>query len=135
MNNRRNFLKMAVPAGAVSLLASGCESTPASLPGNIVYSEANQGVWQGKAGSHAPVLTTAGDQGVLETKHGMSPAHYIVRHTIVTEAGEVIFSNTFSYDDKEAKSTFELSLLKKGQKYIALSYCNKHDLWMSEVSV
>ena len=130
IKDRRNFLKMALPRGAAAVWV-----LVANLPGNVIYSEAEQGIWQGKAGSHAPVLTTKGDKGIIETKHGMSPAHYIVRHSIVDHADNVVFRHTFKYDDKEAKSSFDLSLLKKGEKYIALSFCNKHDLWMSEVSV
>ncbi|MCM8535540.1 MAG: twin-arginine translocation signal domain-containing protein [Lentisphaeraceae bacterium] len=149
MDSRRDFLKMAskaVPAGvAGAFLATGCKSASCdveevanitgSLPGNIVFTKSNEGIWEGKSGSHVASLVLEGGKGSLVTKHGMSPAHYIVRHSIVTPEGEMVFANTFKYDDKKAVSELDLSALKKGQKYFALSYCNKHDLWLSEISI
>ena len=146
MDNRRDFLRMAgtvLPAGAATtFLATGCSSAcndveevaeiVGSMPGNIIYTATNQGIWEGKAGSHAPMLNP---DGSIVTKHGMLPAHYIVRHTLVSKEGEVVFAKTFAYNDKEAKSMVDLSKIKKGEKYFAFSYCNKHDLWMSEVSI
>ena len=102
MNERRGFLKLlaAGPAGAllVSLFAETGNKTLAAdteevadivgrLPENIIYTEDRQGVWQGKAGSHVPVIGVEKTDGSvklnLQTKHPMSEQHYIVRHTVV----------------------------------------------------
>lgn len=144
MDNRRDFLKTAaitLPGGiAAAFMATGCKTASSEvecaanligcLPSNVIYSAANPGVWKGKAGSHAPLVE--GDK--IITKHGMSPEHYIVRHSLVTLEGELVFAKTFAYNDKEAVSTFDAAKVKKG-KYLAFSFCNKHDLWLSEVTV
>ncbi len=96
----------------------------------IIYSKSDQGKWEGKAGSHAPVVHVDGDQVTLVTEHGMSEKHYIVRHTLVTEAGEVIGEKTFYPTDEKAVSTFILN--GKRGKMTATSFCNKHDLWITE---
>jgi superoxide reductase len=99
----------------------------------IIYSKSDQGKWEGKAGSHAPVVQVEGDQVTVVTEHGMSEKHYIVRHTLVTESGEVIGEKTFYPEDEKAVSTFTLGG-KKG-KMTATSFCNKHDLWITEFTV
>ncbi len=141
MDKRRDFLKLAVPGSiAATFMATGC-STAANevecaanivgcLPKNVVYSAENPGIWKGKAGSHAPIISN----GTIVTEHGMSPEHYIVRHSLVTLDGEAVFGHTFAYNDKKAVSKFDASKVKAG-KYLAFSFCNKHDLWVSEVTI
>ncbi|MCK5903942.1 MAG: hypothetical protein KAG86_01575, partial [Gammaproteobacteria bacterium] len=102
-----------------------------SLTG-LVYTKENQGKWDGKAGSHAPIVEVKDKKIIITTDHGMSTKHYIVRHTLVSETGEVIGEKTFS-PDEEPKSTFDLP---EGQnKFYATSFCNKHDFWLTEVAV
>ncbi len=148
MDTRRDFLKQAhttLPVGIAGLfMASGTQSAAAEvesvgdlvgqLPQNIIYSKAQQGIWKGKAGSHVPTISSSGDQGQIVTKHGMSPQHYIVRHTLVDAKGEVLFAHTFAYDDNEARSTFDASKIQAGKDYYALSFCNKHDLWLAKIT-
>ncbi|MFV2065411.1 MAG: hypothetical protein ACC645_00415 [Pirellulales bacterium] len=149
MHSRRRFLKQTaatLPAGAAGLfLATGSDTAAAEvetvanivgdLPSNIIYTRAHQGVWKGKAGSHVPQVSVAGDHGHIVTKHGMSPQHYIVRHTLICPKGEVVFGHTFAYDDNVAESEFDGSKIEKGKVYYALSFCNKHDLWLAEVKL
>ena len=144
MDNRRDFLRKAtstLPAGiAGAFMATGCKTASSeveevgnqlgNLPGNIIYRKGHEGVWKGKGGSHIPILTDGG----LLTPHPMSPKHFIVRHTLVTKEGELIFSNTFAYDAKKALSQFGDTKIPKGE-YYALSFCNKHDLWLNEVTI
>lgn len=144
MESRRNFLKTAsltLPGGiAAAFMTTGCNTASSEveevcgitgcMPANVIYTAENPGVWKGKAGSHAPMVA----DGAIITKHGMSPEHYIVRHTLVTPEGELVFSHTFAYNDKEAKSMFDTTKIMKG-KYLAFSFCNKHDLWLSEVTI
>jgi len=149
MDTRRDFLKLtgaALPIGAAGLfLASGSDTAAdevdkvgailGKLPNNIIYTKTHEGVWKGKSGSHIPIVSVAGDKGSIVTKHGMSAKHYIVRHTLIDAKGEVIFGFTFDPTAKEAKSTFVGGKVKKGQVYYALSFCNKHDLWLAEVKI
>lgn len=149
MSERRNFLKLlaAGPAGALLLpvFAESGKGTMAAdledvaeilgrLPDNIIHSEAHQGVWKGKAGSHVPKvdIKKSGNKFSLavETKHPMSEKHYIVRHTIVTDCGKVLGAKTFSWEDKPV-SECEFELDGKCKQLFVMSYCNLHDLWVA----
>ncbi len=143
MNNRRKFIKsglVALMTGATAYVGLASAKKPAkkaedksALLAGIIYTKDNQGKWKDKDGSHAPIVEIKDKKVTITTDHGMSKKHYIVRHTLVTEAGEVIGTKTFSFDDEKAKSVFDLP---EGQsKLYATSFCNKHDLWLTEVTV
>ena len=103
MNNRRDFMKTSFVASAAVMTAVMPSMAAENTPKNIfAYSKSNQGRWEGKAGSHAPVVTTDGSKITVETKHGMADTHYIVNHSIVTESGEVLGENVFFPSDKKA---------------------------------
>ena len=155
MSERREFLKLvaAGPAGAL-LLPLFAETGPGTLaadvecaagvlgklPENIIYTKERPGMWKGKEGSHIPSAEVKkADGGVtikLENKHGMSEAHYIVRHTVVTECGKVLGAKTFTWKDQPV-STHEIKLAADGkcEHVFVLSYCNLHDLWLAHVPV
>jgi len=154
MNNRRNFITkaMVLGAGVFATSLSACESeckkgecqtdkgTKAECkvghhkeahhaPKGVYYSKSNQGRWEGKAGSHAPNVTVEGKKVTVETKHGMSDAHFIVKHTLLNAEGEVLGENIFTSKDKPV-STFELKEVPTIM--VATSFCNLHDLWITE---
>ncbi len=132
MKNRRTFLKGSLLA-AVGLAASRIEHAAASvsaLPSGIVYTAKDPGKWSAKVGSHAPVVTVDGKKVTIETKHGMSEKHYIVRHTLVSADGKVLGAKTFYPTDKPV-STFTLPA-DAGKKLYATSFCNLHDFWLTE---
>jgi len=135
MNNRRDFMKKSLVAStgllAASVLpASASKNTKANI---FTYSKDHQGRWEGKAGSHAPVVSKKGSKVTVETKHGMAEKHYIVKHSLVTETGEVLGEQVFFPDDKKAISTFDI---KGNYKTLyALSFCNLHDLWVTEFTI
>ncbi len=143
MSNRRTFLKssLAVAAGvAVGHLSPVSAGSSCSYPKGIVYTKQFPGKWSGKIGGHTPNITVEGNKVTVTTTHGMSEAHYIVRHTIVSKCGKVLGEKTFQPSDAEAKSVFELPDTKS--KYAwdtttldATSFCNKHDLWIAEFEV
>jgi len=134
MNNRRDFMKTSLVASAGLMAAVSSSVASTKKPRNIfAYSADDQGRWEGKAGSHAPVITQADGKITVETKHGMSEGHYIVKHTIVTEEGEVLGDNVFFPSDKKAISSYEIK--GKHTKLYALSFCNLHDLWVTEFTV
>ena len=155
MSARREFLKLLALGPAAGVLvpllsergsntfAQEVESMAAQLeriPENIIYTKARPGVWKGKDGSHLPMVTSVKEGEVLkvtvETKHGMSAAHYIVRHAIISEAGEVLGAKTFSADDKPV-STYEIKVdaLGKTPNLFVTSYCNLHDLWLAHTKL
>ncbi len=133
MKNRRDFMRSSLVASA-GLLAT--TSIPAIAKENSVknifaYSASEPGRWEGKAGSHAPVVSVDGNRVTVETKHGMAEMHYIVKHTIVTASGEVLGEKVFfPKNDKKAISTFDIT--GKHTQLYALSFCNLHDLWVTE---
>ncbi len=144
MSNRRNFIKttLLVASGMVvtGTVFGGGNFPPAKkvkspkLPG-IIYSNNDQGDWEGKAGSHAPKITLNGSKVTLLTDHGMSERHFIVRHTLVTPKGEVLGTQTFyPNEDEKAISTHDLPAGYSGRLY-ATSFCNKHDFWVTEFEV
>jgi len=155
MNERRKFLKVlaAGPAGAllVPLFSETGANTLAQeverasqrrgrFMQNIIFMERNEGVWKGKAGSHVPSVSgkKVGDKVKLtvETSHGMSEEHYIVRHTVVSSKGEVLGAKTFSWKDKPI-SEYEVALPEgeNGNTVFVTSFCNQHDLWLARTKV
>lgn len=137
-NSRRTFLK-----GALSTAAAAAVTTSASTGSvfaasqnsmaGIVYTKENPGKWAKKVGSHLPSIKIDGQKVVVETDHGMSAKHFIVRHTLVSKDGEVLGEKTFTPDD-EAISSYTLPAGYKGKLY-ATSFCNKHDFWLAESKV
>ncbi len=135
MKNRRDFMKTSLVASAGVMAAISPALAGENTPKNIfAYSTDNPGRWAGKAGSHAPVITHDGNKVTVETKHGMAPMHYIVKHSIVTAEGEVLGENVFFPEtDKKAISSYEIK--GKHTKLYALSFCNLHDLWVTEFTL
>ncbi|MBC8554837.1 MAG: twin-arginine translocation signal domain-containing protein [Candidatus Brocadiales bacterium] len=143
MSNRRTFLKssLAVAAGfAVGHISPVSAGQTCSYPKGIVYTKQNPGKWSGKTGGHVPNVKAEGNKVTVTTTHGMSEAHYIVRHTLVSKCGKVLGEKTFSPSDTEAKSVFDLPETNSKfawdtTKLYATSFCNKHDLWVAEFEV
>ena len=133
MSNRRDFLKasLAVAAGVSAGNISIASADTSSLPKGVIYTKENPGKWAKKVKSHLPVVTVEGGRVTVETKHGMSEKHFIVRHTIVAADGEVLGEKTFWPSDEEAKSVFELPAGKTA--LYATSFCNKHDMWVATI--
>jgi superoxide reductase len=134
MSNRRDFLKASLGVAAgVSVAHIGVVSANSSmLPPGLIYTKENPGKWDKKVKSHLPMVKVEGNKVTVETKHGMTEKHYIVRHTLVSESGEVLAEKTFSPDDEAAVSVFELPSGKTAM--YATSFCNKHDMWVAEIS-
>lgn len=136
MADRRNFLKISMIAAAGiaggKVMAKGGGDND-KLPQNIIYSEDDPGRWPAKAGSHLPEVTVDGNKVTVKTDHGMSEVHYIVRHTLVAENGDVLGKKTFYPTDEQAVSSFEIP--DGYSKLYATSFCNKHDLWITEFSL
>jgi len=136
MKTRRDFMKSSLAVSAVALTATTIPLLAAqnSKVNIFAYSKANPGRWEGKDKSHAPIVTIKGDDVTVETKHGMSSAHYIVKHTLLSETGEVIGENVFfPQTDKKAISHFKLT--GKHKEIYALSFCNLHDQWVTKTTL
>lgn len=136
MQKRREFLTTTLALGIGAALGPGREAiaASASYPTNLLFTAKEPGIWEAKAPGHVPQVSRAGDKVSIFTKHEMTPEHFIVRHTLVAEDGKVIGGKTFQPTDAEARSEYNLPAGFKGKVY-ATSFCNKHDLWISELSV
>ena len=136
MYDRRDFFKTTTAAAASILVASSAIpafATDAAMFTNIVYTKENPGKWGTKVWSHAPQVSVKGSTVVVTTRHSMSNAHFIVRHTLVLGDGTFLGATTFSPADKP-ESSYELPAGYKG-KIFATSFCNKHDFWLTETIV
>jgi superoxide reductase len=132
---RRTFLKTSVATAFILALGKGrsAQAAAGSKYAGVVYTKDNAGKWAKKVGSHAPVVTVKGNTVTVETKHGMSEDHYIVRHTLVLADGTVVDGKTFTHTDKPV-STYTLPKGYKGT-FVATSFCNKHDFWLTEHTI
>ncbi len=135
MASRRDFIKGSVAAAAAAAMGSASQAFAGTqaFPG-IIYTKENPGKWAGKAGSHAPKVKIKGGKVEVFTKHGMSKAHFIVRHSVVLEDGMVAGTATFYPSDEKAISIHELPKGYRGKVYVT-SFCNLHDLWLVETKV
>lgn len=135
MIERRNFLKGAVVTVSALTLGIGSRVLASqSKPfAGIVYSKDNPGQWSAKVKSHAPEVKIEAGKVALKTVHPMSSEHFIVRHTLVLADGTVVGGKTFQPTDR-AESSYDIPAGYKGKVY-ATSFCNKHDFWLTEVTV
>ena len=134
MQKRRDFLKTSLVTSAGLVAATVLPASAAQDSKEIIfaYTKEHQGRWEGKAGSHAPVITVEGNKVTVETKHGMSDAHYIVKHSLRDSNGNVLGEQVFFPQDKKAISTYVIE--GKYTELYALSFCNIHDLWVTKFS-
>jgi len=134
MTDRRDFLKTTAVAATVMAFGSTATAFASSAPyAGVVYTKDQPGQWAKKVATHAPEVKVEAGKASLVTLHGMSEAHYIVRHTVVLADGTFVGGKTFSAADKP-ESSFELPAGYKGKAY-ATSFCNKHDMWLTEFTV
>lgn len=132
---RRIFLGGSIAAVSTAVLP-GVKTAQGSIQrfDGIIYTKENPGKWKGKEGSHAPQVSVAGRKVTITTPHPMTQGHHIVRHTLVLKDGSVAGGKTFfPVQDTKAVSTFELPEGYKSSFY-ATSFCNLHDLWVTEGS-
>ena len=132
---RRIFLGGSLAAMSTAVLTDLKPARASAQPSSgIIYTTGNPGKWKGKAGSHAPQISVSDRTVTITTSHPMSQEHYIVRHTLVLKDGSVAGEKTFfPVKDTKAVSTFELPEGYKSLFY-ATSFCNLHDLWVTEGS-
>jgi superoxide reductase len=137
VKGRREFLKGSlVLAGAAAAVAGGALRVQAAstFPVGLIYTKEAPGRWAGKEGAHAPKVTVEGRKIKVVTSHPMTEKHFIVKHTLVTLEGKVIGEKTFANTEPAAESSYELPEGFKGALR-ATSFCNLHDLWLTEFTV
>lgn len=100
---------------------------------NSVFTKTDPGHWAAMESLHVPVLSLAGQTLTVRTPHPMTPAHYIVSHTVVLAGGVFLDRMTFSPADQPV-STHTLPAGYHGDVMVT-STCNLHDFWLERLSV
>jgi len=135
MRGRREFLKGSLVVAGLAVAGSPARVQAASMfPVGLIYTKEAPGRWAGKEGSHAPKVTVEGRNVKVVTSHPMTEKHFIVKHTLVTPEGKTIGEKTFANTDPAAESSYELPEGFKGTLWVA-SFCNLHDLWVTELTI
>lgn len=135
MKGRRELLKGSlVFAGAAIVGSSVPVQAVSAFPVALIYTKEAPGRWAGKEGAHAPKVTGEGRNVRVVTPHPMTQKHFIVKHTLVTPEGKFIGEKTFESTDSSAESSYVLPEGFKGTLW-ATSFCNLHDLWLTEFMV
>jgi superoxide reductase len=140
--DRRDFMRLSVLGAAGTMLLSRqvlAEASTPALAGGVYYTQEAPGHWKGKEATHVPTLEIAKSKDkvtvTVMTAHEMKGyEHYIVKHVLLDKNYQFLDEHLFDpTKDKAALSTFTLKGYA-GQLY-ALSMCNKHDIWLSSVTV
>jgi len=135
MKGRREFLKSSLVVAGVAVAGGAVRVQAAStFPVGLIYTKEAPGRWASKESSHAPKVTVEGRNVKVVTSHPMTEKHFIVKHTLVTPEGKFIGEKTFANTDPGAESTYELPEGFKGTLWAA-SFCNLHDLWVTELTI
>ncbi len=135
MEKRREFLKTSLTLAALAATGKALKAEAATqFPAGLVYTKESPGRWAGKENLHAPQVTVGGKDLKIVTPHPMTEKHFIVKHTLLTPQGKVLGEKTFSPVDKAAESSYPLPEGFKGLLWAA-SFCNLHDLWLTEFNV
>lgn len=134
MNGRRDFLKKALAAGGAAAVVGAARLNAApTFPPGIVYTQDAPGRWKGREGAHVPKASVSEGTVKVVNTHPVTPAHYIVKHTLLTPEGKVLGEATFAHTDTP-ESTHTLPAGFKGTIWVT-SFCNLHDLWLAEVTI
>jgi superoxide reductase len=135
MNGRRDFLKGALVVSGATLMGAAVPVQAAgTFPVGLIYTKEAPGRWAGKEGAHAPKVTVQGRNVKVVTPHPMPQKHFIVKHTLWTTAGKFIGEKTFENTDPAAESSYEVPEGFRGTLW-ATSFCNLHDLWLTEFTI
>jgi superoxide reductase len=134
MSRRRDFLKGSMAlTGAAVLGSTAFAQGAAKFPAGLIYTKDAPGRWAGKEGAHAPKAAVDGATVKITNSHPMTEKHFIVKHTLLTPEGKVLGEKTFVSTDT-AESTYTLPDGFKGTLWAA-SFCNIHDLWLTEFKI
>jgi superoxide reductase len=135
MEERRDFLKGSLIVAGAAVLGNAIQVQAATMfPNGLIYTKEAPGRWAGKEGAHVPVATVQGAMVTVKTPHPMTKEHYIVKHTLITPEGKLLGEKIFTNTDTAAESSYTLPEGFKGTLW-ATSFCNIHDLWLTEFTV
>jgi superoxide reductase len=135
MKGRREFVKDSLIAAGAAIVGRAVPVQAAgTFPLGLIYTKEAPGRWAGKEGAHAPKVIVKGRNIKVVTPHPMSQKHFIVKHTLLTPEGRFIGEKTFENTDPAAESSYEVPEGFRGTLW-ATSFCNLHDLWLTEFTL
>ena len=108
--------------------------------GGVYYTLDAPGRWSKKAEGHAPKveLTPMADQKVkvqVVTTHPMKGfEHYIIKHQLLDASFGYLDENLFD-PNQDSEPISEFTLTGYTGPLYALSFCNLHDVWLSQINV
>lgn len=138
---RRDFMRLTAIGASATLLPSISHATsqPSASTADLYYTKDSLGRWEGKAATHLPNIEVSKNKDEvtikITTPHEMKGyEHYIVKHVLLDKdhkfLGEHLFDPT-----KETTPVSSYTLKNYTGTVYALSFCNKHDLWLSSTEV
>ena len=140
---RRNFIRLTALGAGIStiapVLSNASDEKPSTNNRDIYYTKDYAGRWEGKSAAHLPVIesTKTGSDTVVKitTPHEMKGyEHYIVKHVLLDKDYKFIDEHLFD-PAKEQVAVSSFTLKNYIGKVHALSFCNKHDLWLSSAEI
>jgi superoxide reductase len=133
---RRVFLKGSVLAVGTIIAGTAIRAEAAAkFPPGLIYTRDNPGRWVNLVNIHTPAVSMDAGRVKIVTPHPMSLQHFIVKHVLLTEDGLVLGERTFAYTDSAPPTSYyELMDGFHGNLW-ATSFCNLHDLWLTEFKV
>lgn len=134
---RRHFITGSIATAGLGLTGNMALAAAPSLEGSVYYTTKKPGRWAKKAAGHSPIIetekTASGLVAVIRTPHEMTAEHFIVKHVLMDENFNLLGEKVFDpAKDPAALSSYNVA---KASKLYAISICNKHDTWLSEVSL
>jgi len=143
--NRRNFIYLGAAASGLSLITSpliiAAEVPKLVGAGGLFYTKEAPGRWKGKEGGHLPQMAIEKIDNKLKvtvtTEHVMKfHEHHIVKHQLLSQNFEYLDEKMFTDPEKDQDPTSTHELVDyKGEVIYALSFCNKHDTWLSMMKI
>ena len=140
---RRDFMRLTAVGASATLLpnvnAAASKKSASAITADIYYTKDSLGRWEGKAATHLPSIeiTKNKDELIIKvtTPHEMKGyEHYIVKHVLLDKnhkfLGEHLFDPT-----KENTPISSYTLKNYTGMVYALSFCNKHDLWLNSAEI
>jgi len=120
--------------GAAVLSGDAFAQGASKFPAGLIYTKDAPGRWAGREGSHAPKVTMDGTVlKINQRPHDVREALH--RQTHAPYAGRQVFGRKdFRPDGQRPDQSYTLPDGFKGTVWAA-SFCNIHDLWVTEFKI
>jgi superoxide reductase len=140
---RRDFIRLSIASAGATLLTSTlsqAEASPSIPPAaDIYFTKDAPGRWAGKEKTHTPIIEISKSADTVDIKvttpHEMKGyEHYIVKHVLLDKDFKFLQEHLLD-PSKDPVPISNFTLKNYSGNVYALSFCNKHDLWLSSAEV